>query len=366
MTPRPVFNDVLRRLAGGGTLDRATAAEAMGVIMDGAATPAQIGAFLLALRTRGETVDEITGCAAAMRARAMPVQHEHAGVVDTCGTGGDGSGTFNISTTAAFIVAGAGLKVAKHGNRAISSRTGSADVLETLGLELDMAGPEAAGALDEVGITFLFAPTFHAAMRHAAPVRRELAVRTVFNVLGPLCNPAGATAQVVGVFDASLVRPLAQVLANLGVRRAFVVHGSDGLDELTVTGPSRVAEWDGRDVREYMLDPATLGLERRNSAELAGGDAVVNARLLRRVLEGVTGAPRDIALLNAAAALVAAEASPDIAGGLELARESIDSGAALGRLDALLTYSARLRAREGGTRVSPEHIPAALPGWGQR
>lgn len=366
MTPRPVFHDVLRQLAGGATLDRATAAEAMGVIMDGAATPAQIGAFLLALRTRGETVDEITGCAAAMRARAMPVQHEHAGVVDTCGTGGDGSGTFNISTTAAFIVAGAGLKVAKHGNRAISSRTGSADVLETLGLELDMAGPEAAGALDEVGITFLFAPTFHAAMRHAAPVRRELAVRTVFNVLGPLCNPAGATAQVVGVFDVSLVRPLAEVLANLGVRRAFVVHGSDGLDELTVTGPSRVAEWDGRDVREYVLDPATLGLERRTPAELAGGDAVVNARLLRRVLEGVSGAPRDIAMLNAAAALVAAEAAADIAGGLELARESIDSGAALGRLDALLTYSAQLRAREGGTRVSPEHIPAVLPGWGQR
>lgn len=366
MGERSLFQDVLARLAAGATLDRDTAAQAMGVIMDGAATPAQIGAFLLALRSRGETVDEITGCAQAMRARAMPVQHEHPGVVDTCGTGGDGSGTFNISTTAAFIVAGAGLKVAKHGNRAISSRTGSADVLEQLGLELDMAGPESAGALDEVGITFLFAPSFHAAMRYAAPVRRELAVRTVFNVLGPLCNPAGATAQVVGVFDPALVTPLAEVLGNLGVRRAFVVHGSDGLDEITVTGPSRIAEWDGSTVREYVIDPATLGLERRTSHDLAGGDAALNARLLRRVLEGAAGARRDIALLNAAAALVAAEAATDLAGGLELARTSIDSGAALDRLDALLAYSARLRQREGGSRVPPEHVPAALPGWGQQ
>lgn len=366
MSERTLFQDVLGLLAGGGALDRDTAARAMGVIMDGAATPAQIGAFLLSLRTRGETVDEITGCAEAMRARAMTVHHEYAGVVDTCGTGGDGSGTFNISTTAAFIVAGAGLKVAKHGNRAISSRTGSADVLETLGLELDMAGPEAAGALDEVGITFLFAPTFHAAMRHAAPVRRELGVRTVFNVLGPLCNPAGATAQVVGVFDGSLVRPLAEVLANLGVRRAFVVHGSDGLDELTVTGPSRVAEWDGRSVREYTVDPTDLGLERRTAAQLAGGDAALNARLLRSVLEGATGAARDVAMLNAAAALVASDAASDLAGGLELARQSIDSGAALDRLHALLAYSAKLRQREGARRVQAEHVPPVLPGWGNR
>jgi anthranilate phosphoribosyltransferase len=362
---RSALQEVIGRIGAGVTLERAAAAEAMGAIMDGAATPAQIGAFLLGLRVRGETVEELTGFAQAIRSRAMPVAHAYSGLVDTCGTGGDGLGTFNISTTAAFVVAGAGLKVAKHGNRAISSRTGSADVLEALGVMVDMAGPEAAGALDSVGITFLFAPTFHAAMRHAGPVRRELATRTVFNVLGPLCNPAGATAQVVGVFDPALARPLAQVLGNLGVRRAFVVHGSDGLDELTVTAPSRVAEWTGSTVREYMIDPADVGLQRWPAQALAGGDADTNAGILRRVLQGAPGGARDVATLNAAAALVAADAAEDLCHGLELARASIDSGAALDRLDALLGYSDRLRSREGGTRVPEERVPPVQPGWGQ-
>jgi anthranilate phosphoribosyltransferase len=361
---RSVLQEAIGRIGAGGTLERSAAAEAMGAIMDGEATASQIGAFLLGLRVRGETVEEITGFAQAIRSRAMPVAHAYPGLVDTCGTGGDGLGTFNISTTAAFIVAGAGLKVAKHGNRAISSRTGSADVLEALGVMVDMAGPEAAGALDAVGITFLFAPTFHAAMRHAGPVRRELATRTVFNVLGPLCNPAGATAQVVGVFDPALTRPMAQVLGNLGVRRAFVVHGSDGLDELTVTSPSRVAEWTGSAVREYMIDPADVGLQRWPAQALAGGDAATNAGILRSVLQGVPGGARDVATLNAAAALVAADAAEDLRHGLDLARASIDSGAAVDRLESLLAYSARLRSREGGTRIAEERVPPVQPGWG--
>ena len=360
------FRGALRQLAAGQNLSRATAAGAMTAIMDGATSAAQIGALLLGLRAKGETVDEITGCAEAIRSKALPVPHRSPMLVDTCGTGGDGAQTFNISTTAAFIVAGAGQKVAKHGNRAISSRTGSADVLEALGVEVDMAGPEAAGALDEVGITFLFAPTFHAAMKHAAPVRRELGVRTVFNVLGPLCNPAGATAQIVGVFDPDLVPVIATVLGNLGVTRAVVVHGSDGLDELTITGPSRVAEWTGREVREYEIDPTDVGMSHGSLERLRGGDPQTNARILRDVLQGKDGAPRDVALLNAGAALMVAGAAADLREGIAVATQSVDSGAALERLDALLQYSERLRAREGGRRVQRDVVRGSLPGWGQR
>ncbi len=360
------WGQLLGSVARGESLSRARAAQAMGAIMDGEATPAQIAGFLMALRSKGETVDEITGCAEAIRRRAMPVPHHYPALVDTCGTGGDGSGTFNISTTAAFIVAGAGQKVAKHGNRAISSQTGSADVLDAMGVQVDLAGPEASGALDEVGMTFLFAPTFHSAMRHAGPVRRELGTRTVFNLLGPLCNPAGATHQLVGVFDGDLVPVIAQVLANLDARRAIVVHGSDGLDELTITGPSRVAEWNGRDVREYVIDPDELGIPRGSLEELAGGDAQVNARIFRQVLEGADGGALNIALLNAAAALVAAEAAGDLREGLALARESVRSGAALARLDALIEYSRRLREREGGRPVQREQVAALSTGWGKR
>jgi anthranilate phosphoribosyltransferase len=354
VTPEPTnLGDAIGRLARCEDLPRTTAAAAMATIMDGAATPAQIGAFLMGLRQKGETAEEITGCAEAIRARALPVPHHHPQVVDTCGTGGDGAGTFNISTTAALIVAGAGRRVAKHGNRAITSCAGSADVLEALGVQVDMAGPEAAGALDEVGITFLFAPTFHAAMRHAAPVRRELGVRTVFNVLGPLCNPAGATAQLVGVFDADLVPVIARVLGNLGIGRAIVVHGSDGLDEITISGPSRVAEWQRGRLREYEITPEDLGLRRWSLNEIRGGDAATNADILRQVLSGADGATR---------AVGAAESVRD---GVAVAAESVDSGAALARLDALIAYSARLREREGGRPVERERIHGVAPGWGR-
>lgn len=360
------FRGVLNELAAGHDLSRETASAAMATIMDGTATHAQIGALLMGLRAKGETADEITGCAEAIRARALPVPHSYHSLVDTCGTGGDGTSTFNISTTAAFIVAGAGQKVAKHGNRAISSQTGSADVLEALGVQVDMAGPEAVGALDEVGITFLFAPSFHSAMRHAAPARRELAVRTVFNVLGPLCNPAGATAQIVGVFDPELPPVIARVLGNLGTERAVVVHGSDGLDELTITGPSRVAEWTGGDVREYTVDPGDVGLSPGTLDSIRGSDPKTNARILRDVLEGNRGGPRDVAVLNAGAALMAAGAAGDLRQGVELANRSVDSGAALSRLEALLAYSAFLREREGGIPVRREVVKGSIPGWGQR
>jgi anthranilate phosphoribosyltransferase len=365
MTERNALQEAIARLAAGGPLGRELAAAAMDTVMAGEASPAQIGAFLLGLQVKKPTVEEIVGCAAAIRARARPFPSAFTGLVDTCGTGGDGAGTFNISTTAAFIVAGAGVPVAKHGNRAVSSETGSADVLEALGVQVDMAGPEAAGALAEVGVTFLFAPTFHAAMRHAAPVRRELGVRTVFNVLGPLCNPAGATAQVVGVFDHALVRPLAEALAQLGARRALVVHGADGLDELTVTGPSYVAEWDGSDVREYVVEPRALGLPYRSPAELAGGGAPVNAAILRRVLEGGHGAPRDVALLNAAAGLVVAGQAPDLRAGLALAEQSVDSGAAHARVESLLAYSRLVNASAARVRVTSDVVAAGVPGWGQ-
>jgi len=363
---RDVFRACLERLADGHDLSREEAAGSMSAIMEGEATSAQIGAFLLGLRAKGETVDEITGCAEAIRARAQAVPHDYPELLDTCGTGGDGAATFNISTTAAFVAAGAGQKVAKHGNRAISSLTGSADVLEALGIEVDMAGPEAAGALDEVGMTFLFAPTFHSAMRHAGPPRRELGLRTVFNVLGPLCNPAGATAQIMGVFDGSLATTIARVLGNLGVNRALVVHGSDGLDELTITGPSQVSEWTGSEVREYTVEPEQFGLKRGTAESIRGADPATNAGILRGVLEGEEGGAREIILLNAGAALVAAGAAAEIGEGVEQARKSIDSGAARDRLDALLAYSQRLRDREGGKRVVEEKVNGGIPGWGQR
>ena len=361
------FREVLDKLGGGEGLGERLAAEAMGQVIEGKASPTLVAAFLMGLRVKGETVDEIVGCARAIRSRALPFPWARPGLVDTCGTGGDGAGTFNVSTTAAFVAAGAGVLVAKHGNRAVSSRTGSADVLEALGVEVAMTGPDAAAALDAAGVTFLFAPLFHAAMRHAAPVRRELGVRTIFNLLGPLCNPAGATAQVIGVFDAALARPLAEALGRLGARRAMIVHGFDGLDELTVTGPSRVAEWDGSTIREYVVEPDSLGLPLRRAEDLRGGDPATNARILRGVLGGAgagEAAARDIVLLNAAATLVVAERAADLPEGLELARRSIDSGAARERLEALVAYSARLRSRPGPA-VAESSVPAMTPGWGR-
>ncbi|MCC7206224.1 MAG: anthranilate phosphoribosyltransferase [Anaerolineae bacterium] len=323
------------------TADEAEAA--MDAIMSGDASPAQIGGFLMALRMKGETVDEIAGSARAMRraANQAPVHVvDVERLIDTCGTGGDGAGTFNISTTVAFVVAGAGLPVAKHGNRSVSSKSGSADVLAALGVNLNLTPPQVGECIDAVGIGFLFAPTFHPAMRHAIGPRRELAVRTLFNVLGPLTNPAGARRQLMGVYDPALTEPLARVLLQLGAVAAFVVHGDGGLDELTTTGPNRVSELCGGEVNSYTLDPAQLGLPRAKPEALIGGDPAENARITRGILDGsIRDARRDVTLLNAAAALVAGGLAHDLPGGLELAARSIDSGAALGKLDALIAVS---------------------------
>ncbi len=318
------------------TLDESS--QCMTEIMDGLATPAQIAALLVALRLKGESIEELTGFARIMRAKATPVPHTRALVVDTCGTGGDSSGTFNISTTAAFVVAGAGVAVAKHGNRALSSQSGSADVLGALGVKLDLT-PERVGlAIDKVGIGFLFAPALHGAMKHAAGPRKEIGVRTAFNLLGPLTNPAGAKHQVIGVFDADYVELLAAVLGQLGCEHALVVHG-DGLDELTVCGESRVAELKDGKIRGYYVDPEEYGFELADAKALAGGDAALNASITRAVLEGASGAKRDIVLLNAAAALVAANACPTLREGVAMATHAIDSGGAAKKLDALIEFS---------------------------
>jgi anthranilate phosphoribosyltransferase len=315
----------------------------MRCLMSGQATPAQMAAFLVALRMKGETVEEITGLASAMREMATPVRTSRRPLVDTCGTGGDHSGTFNISTAAAFVVAGAGIAVAKHGNRSATSRCGSADVLEQLGVAIEASAERVGRCIDEIGIGFLFARTFHSAMKHVAGVRQELGIRTVFNILGPLTNPAGACGQVMGVFDKALVGPLAHVLNNLGTRHAFVVAGSDGLDELTLSGPSIVAEVSAGRVRTYEIRPETLGLPSAPVETLAGGDTATNAALLRAVLEGRQGPNRDIVLLNAAAGIMAGEGAQDWQSGLAAAAQSLDSGSALSKLDDLIEFSHHAR-----------------------
>lgn len=334
----------IARLVEGLDLAEKEAEEAMATIMEGQATPAQIGAFLAALRLKGETVAEVTGFARAMRARATRLETRHSVFIDTCGTGGDGAGTFNISTAAALVVAACGLPVAKHGNRSVSSHCGSADVLEALGVAVDLTPERAARCLDEVGLAFLFAPTYHRAMRHAAGPRREIGIRTVFNLLGPLCNPAAAPVQVVGVYDGQLVETVARVLGRLGSRRAFVVHGSDGLDEVTVTGPTLVAELADGAVRTYTFDPKEVGIPYARLADLQGGDAATNAAIIRAVLEGEAGPRRDIVLLNAAFALVAGGLAADVAEGLALAAAAIDTGKARAKLAELVAFSNRWAA----------------------
>jgi anthranilate synthase/phosphoribosyltransferase len=311
----------------------------MGLIMSGQATPAQIGAYLAALRAKGETVSEIAGFARAMRQHATPVHSTRRPLIDTCGTGGDHANTFNISTTAALVVAGAGVAVAKHGNRSVSSRCGSADVLQALGVKLDIS-PESVGhCIDEVGLGFLFAPALHPAMKHAIGPRREMGVRTVFNILGPLTNPASATVQIIGVYDEGLVDPIAQVLADLGSEAAFVVNSADGLDELSTTGPNAVASLRGGSITHMRLDASDYGLSRAERRSLGGGDAQENARITREILSGAKGARRDIVLLNAGLALVAAGAAADPIEGIARAAESIDSGRAQGVLESLLAYT---------------------------
>jgi anthranilate phosphoribosyltransferase len=321
------------------------AASVMEEIMEGEVTPAQFGAFVTALRLKGETVEEITGLARTMRAKAIPVTVTGP-LVDTCGTGGDGSATFNISTTAAFVVAGTGLKVAKHGNRAMSSQCGSADVLEALDVRLDLTAEQVRRCLEEVGIGFMFAPAFHPAMKYAAAPRREIGIRTVFNIVGPLTNPAGARAQVLGVADSTLLDKLAQVLQNLGCHHALVVHGEDGLDEITVSGITRVCELKDGAITSYSIRPEDFGLDEAASDSLKGGSAEENAALLRRILDGALGPPRDAVVMNTAAALVAGDRVRTLKEGAELAQQLIDGGQAGARLEHLIEFSRGL-AQEG-------------------
>jgi anthranilate phosphoribosyltransferase len=328
----------LARLLDGHDLSRDEAREAMNTIMSGDATPAQIGGFLVALRLKGETADEIAGCAEAMRAHVLAVHPQRDDLVDTAGTGGDGGRTFNISTAAALVAAAAGAGVAKHGNRAVSSASGSADVLEALGFELELPPERIAHSIDTLGFGFLFAPTHHPAMKHAAPVRKELAARTVFNVLGPLTNPAGARAQVVGVYSPDLVKTLAEVLAALGARRAFVVHGAGGIDELSPAGPNLVYEVVDGGIREREIDPLELGIARCAPEELRGGSPEENAAAIREVFAGADGGRRDAILLNAAGAIAAGGHAEDLREGLELAREAVESGAAAERLEVLIAF----------------------------
>jgi anthranilate phosphoribosyltransferase len=339
-----IIAEAIEKIVRDEDLPRAEAEAAMEQILSGQATDVQIAALLTALRMKGETVEELVGFATSMRRHAAPIfpngrSRAEEALVDTCGTGGDARGTFNVSTAAAFVVAGAGVRVAKHGNRSFSSGCGSADVLEALGIVLD-APPERAGeAIEQVGIGFLFAPAVHAAMKHAIPARLALRMRTVFNLLGPLTNPAGASAQVVGVNESSLTELLARALGELGVRRAFVVHGADGLDEISLSGETQVAELRDGLVCSFTVVPEDFGLRRAPLEAVGGGDAQQNAAIIRRVLGGELGPHREIVLANASAALVAAGNAADFVDGVHRSARSIDSGAARAKLEQLIVFS---------------------------
>ena len=334
-----MIQEAIRDLIAGADLGRAKMRGVMEQIMSGQATDAQIGAFLVALRIKGETIDEIAGGAEVMREKATSIVTVRPDLIDTCGTGGDDSGTFNISTTVAFVACGAGLAVAKHGTRSISSQCGSSDVLTALGVNVEAAPKKVGECIDEVGIGFLFAIALHGAMKHAIGPRRELATRTVFNILGPLTNPAGAKRQLLGVFDGALTEALAGVLRELGSDQALVVHGSDGLDEITLTGPTQVSELRDGQVSTRQIHPGDFGLQTVSAEALKGGDADHNARILRGVLDGEEGPQRDVVLLNSAAAIVVGGRAEDITAGLEVAQESIDSGKARQALDRLVEVS---------------------------
>ena len=331
------FKQLLGRLAAGERLSEADAADAFDTMMSGNATPSQMGAFLMALRLRGETVEEITGAARTMRAKALPITAP-AGAIDTVGTGGDNAGTFNISTAAAIVVAGAGVPVAKHGNRNFSSKSGAADILQALGVNLDAGVGAVQRAMIEANIGFLMAPKYHSAMRHVGPTRVELGTRTIFNLLGPISNPAGAKRQLVGVFAPAWVEPIAKVLGKLGSERAWVVHG-DGLDELTTTGTSVVAALENGKVETFEVTPEQAGLERAKLSDLKGGEPAENATKLRAILAGETGPVRDIVLLNAAAAFIVSGKAKDLRAGVALGAEAIKSGAAKRALDRLVAIT---------------------------
>ncbi len=332
------------------SLTREESRSVMAEILAGKCSDAQIAAFLVALHMKGETVEEIVGFAEAIRAAATPLSispksavdvtgTERDSLVDTCGTGGDASGTFNISTATAFVAAGAGVRIAKHGNRSLTSKCGSADVMEALGVNINLPPEPLAACLTEVGIAFLYAPAMHSAMKHVQTARRELRIRTVFNLLGPLTNPAQASAQVIGVYSLELVEKLAEALSILGLQRAMVVHGLDGLDEITITGPTRIAEVRGGTVRTYEVTPEEFGIHRASLAEISGGDASENAAIIREVLAGRKSPRRDVVLLNTAAALVVAGKTDRLHDAIPLAAHSIDSGAAKAKLEALIMFS---------------------------
>jgi anthranilate phosphoribosyltransferase len=343
----------IRRVVEGQHLSRSEAESLMNEIMSGQATDAQIASFLTALRMKCETVDELIGFAKVIRAKASPVRPQlnvgasYSGtdremLVDTCGTGGDATGTFNISTATAFVVAGAGIRVAKHGNRSVSSFCGSADVVEALGIRLDLSTNAVARCIDEAGIGFLYAPLLHEAMRYVGLARREMKIRTVFNLLGPICNPAQASAQVLGVYNEDLTEIMAQVLCELGTERAFVVHGSDGLDEITISGESKISEVKNGEVRTYYVTPEDFGIERAPISAIQGGDASQNAEFIRDILSDRGGARRDVVLMNAAAGLVVGGKASGLAHGIQLARESIQSGNAMSCLKKLIDLTQRL------------------------
>jgi anthranilate phosphoribosyltransferase len=331
------FKPILGRLANGEILSAEETGEFFSACLRGEATPAQVAAAVTAMRVRGETVPEIAACAQAMRAAAARLEHG-LDVVDTCGTGGDGAHTYNISTATAFVAAGGGIKVAKHGAKAMSSKSGSSDVLAALGVNIEATHDQSRRALDQAGICFMWAPAYHAAMRHVGPVRAELGFRTIFNLLGALSNPAGAKRQVMGVYDPKLVAPLAEVLGVLGAERAWVVHGS-GLDELTTTGPTDVAEWRDGEVHRFTVTPEAAGLPRARIEDLRGGDPETNAKALRDVLAGAKGAYRDVVLMNAAAVFVVSDKAETLADGVVLAAASIDGGHAQASLDKLVEFS---------------------------
>ncbi len=339
-----MIREAIDTLVNGRSLTFEEAGEVMEEIMSGEATNAQIASFLTALRIKGETAEEIAGCAQAMRAHSLKVMTKQQELVDTCGTGGDGTATFNISTTVALVLAGAGLRVAKHGNRSVSSRCGSADLLQALGVRIDLGPEEVARCIDEVGIGFLFAPRLHPAMKYAAAPRQEMGLRTIFNLLGPLTNPASASVQLIGVYDPQLTETLAQVLRLLGITRALVVHGADGLDELSTTGDNKVTQLSDGEIITYYLDPKKLGLPLASLEQLKGGTVEENARITLGLLRGERGAKRDIVLLNAAGALVAARKTPDFESGLGIAAEALDSGQALEKLEQLIRFTQSLEA----------------------
>jgi anthranilate phosphoribosyltransferase len=337
MTSTTTFTirDALTRLVEGEDLTQDEAAACMEELMTGVATPAQFASYVTALRMKGETIDEIAGMARIMREKASRIEVDGR-VLDTCGTGGDASGSFNVSTCAAFIAAGAGARVAKHGNRAMTSQCGSADVLEALGAKIDLGPAQVAKCIERTGIGFMFAQTFHPAMKHVGPSRREIGIRTVFNILGPLTNPAGARTQVIGVAQPPLVEKIAGVLARLGSEHALVVHGDDGCDEVSISGPSTIVELADGAMRTYRISPEDVGLARHDIGYLRGGTPAQNATELRLVLEGAPGPLRDFSLINAAAALVAWGAAADMADGVTIAGRSVDSGAASAKLDAFV------------------------------